>query len=262
MKTRSPFSRWDVGEAPAGGVGMPWVEDYWGSHLGSDYLGVRRFHDPQFAGTLWAATFDLRWQFLAMHRYMVFANDPGVWHVMVPDDAVHKAWEVAHGDDRMLLAERRAYWKDSAQWYAGELLRNPEFMEARFERSPLWEMMPLEEWEPILTEVAAGNWTVSPEERVRGLRWGIMRQGIPYPQKIGGTDVDDVLVACGRALDAGRLVGGVEYADLPDAWAETDTARLGAPEARRASWLVEVRKTLTQKRYSRWFGAGSPGFLA
>jgi hypothetical protein len=180
---------------------------------------------------------------------------------MVPDDAVHKAWEVKHAGDTHLLAERRDYWKDSAQWYAGELLRNPEFMEARFEKAHLWEMMPLEEWEPILTEVAAGNWTVSPEERIRGIRWGIMRQGIPYPQKIGGTDVDDVLLACGRALDAGRAVGGVEYADLPDAWGETDTAQAVDTGARQASWLVEVGKTLTQKRYSRWIGAGSRGFL-
>lgn len=248
MKTRSPFGRWDVGESPAGGVGMPWLEDAWGHHFRSNYLGVERLNTPQFAGTLWAATFDLRWQFLAVHRYMVFANDPDLWHVTVPDDAVHKAWEVKHAADKDLLAERRGFWKDSAQWFAGELLKNPSFMEARFERSPLWEMMPVEAWEPILTEVAAGNWVVSPKERVLGLEWGIRRHGIPYPRA-----VDDVLVACGRALDAGVGVGGLEYAVLPDAWGEADTVRVVDSEARRRSWLGEVRETLTSKRYRGWF---------
>lgn len=250
---KAPFGRWDVGEAPPGGVGIPWVADTWATHFESYYIGVRRVHDPQFCGTLWAGVFDLRWQFVALHRYMMHLPSARAWHIWAPDDACHKAWEVAHAADHTEIAKHRLSWRGTAEWYAGELLAHPDLMETRFEKSPLWEFLPLEAWEPILTEVAAGRWSVTPEERVAGLRWGITRMGIQYPQTINGTDVEDVLDACNRALLVARQVGGREYAELPDAWAETDTPEVaGDVGERQVGWLQEVRKVLVSKHYRGW----------
>jgi hypothetical protein len=252
---RTAFSRWDVGEAPAGGVSIPFVSDHWATHFESRFAGVRKINEPRFTGTVWAAVFDLRWQFVALHRYMMHLPDAAHWSFMVPYDVVHKEWEIEHRDDPALQAERRASWKDSAAWFAGEMLKNPDFMEARFEKTPLWDMMPLETWEPILAEVAAGRWGVSPEERVNGLRSTIFRFGYSYPQTIRGTDPEAVVECCGRVLTAAREIGVFEYAGLfADEWemGAGEGEQVGNVAERERVWLQECREKLIQPRWRVW----------
>lgn len=252
---KTPFGRWDIGECPPGGVTMPWLTEYWSHGFSSRFLGESKIHEPRFDGTLWAMTFDLRWQFVAVRQYMLTYPDIDNWHIFAPDDVVHRSWVVEHEKDPTFVRERLATWKSHTEWYAGELLKHAEMREYRFEHSPLWECLPLEAWNPVLQRIAAGDWSVSPEERVEGIRWACFRYGEVYPQTINGTDPDDVLVVCKRILKKARICGGLEYAAVADSYWDTGVGegdQMGDVEARETAWLAECRKQLVSPPYRKW----------
>lgn len=198
---RTAFDRWDVGgSGGVRGVLPPHYKDfgYWRD-------------TPPLDGSLWAACFDLRWQFVAAHQQLILRADERHWGLLIPPSALHVEWLQRH-KKKHVIAESRRKLLVGATGFAEHLLLHPEAMERTFKGTPLWEGLPLEVWESVLEGLVTGVDWATTDVRAWSLMWGFFRHGITWPKTTEGLvrGVEEVFGLWEGSVNVGTGVDGCE----------------------------------------------------